>query len=303
MNSAKKLLNNPYFLMIWYMIFGGSFAAVGKLTLKNINSYQMLFYIFGVAAVFLTVIFFANGKLKELRSLRIRDFAFLIGNGLFSFMYYAFYSMSLSLIPAMEASMLNYLFPIMILISAVPINKEHINAFKIIAIVFGFLGTLIIVSKGNLCIIHFSNLSGDLLGIGAALCWGLFTNFGMKNKRDPYLSIYIYTLESFVLSAIGLFTFSRFVVPDVLAFSGLIWIGLTVITGIFFLWFHILKVASVSFAASMSFLNPFVSLLFIFLLIGEKILFIQLTGLAFIMIGVIVQQIGEHRAPDNRLKS
>jgi drug/metabolite transporter (DMT)-like permease len=293
MRKEKHLLNNPYFLMFCFSIFGGSFAAVSKLVLKTVDNFQMLFYIFGSASLFITIILAATKKLKMLKNLKMRDYIKLLGFGLPSFMYFLCYLLSLKLIPAVEASMLNYLYPIIMVILAVLFIREKLNLFKILALLSGFIGTAVIIIKGDIGNINFTNLGGDLLGIGAASSWAVFSILGKKNKLDPYLSIFIYTLEGFILSILTLFLFSGYIMPDALAFSGLIWIGITSIAGVYFVWFRALKLSSPTFVAGMSYFNPFLSLLFIFLLLGEKILFIQIIGLVFVVLGIIFQRLDQ----------
>lgn len=294
MKKETTILNNPYFLMISFSIFGGSFAAISKLVLNKVDNFQLLFYMFGLASIFITIILAVTKKMKQLKCLRLKDYIKLVAYGVPAFMYYFCYSLSLKLIPAVEASMLNYLYPILLVFFAVLLNRERMNRFKIFALLSGFAGTIIIILKGDIGNINFTNMTGDLLGIGAASCWAIFSIVGKKNRIDPYLSIYIYTLEGFILSTFALFVFSGFTIPEMPVFSGLLWIGVTNIAGVYFVWFRALKVASTNFVASMSYFNPFISLIFIFLLLGENILFVQLLGLVFIVTGIAFQRIGEN---------
>ena len=59
----------------------------------------------------------------------------------------------------------------------------------------------------------------------------------------------------------------------------------------YFLWFKALRTAKASFVASMSFITPFATLLFIALLLHEPITPANLIGLAIIVFGVAVQNL------------
>src|SRR4051794_24161544 len=111
---SEKAFNNIYVLMAIILILWGNFAAVSKMALNSLDSLQVQFYMFGLAFICMTGFCIRNGKFKELRSLHRREVIRLIGYSIPSFLYYVFYLMSLQLIPAVEASMLNYSFPIMI---------------------------------------------------------------------------------------------------------------------------------------------------------------------------------------------
>ncbi|OGO80176.1 MAG: hypothetical protein A2Y21_03695 [Clostridiales bacterium GWC2_40_7] len=275
--------------MFIVLIFWGSFAAVSKLVLRNIDNFQVLFYIFGSAFLVMTLIFIFSGKIKVLKILTGKSVLILVLYSLPSFFYYFLYIMSLKLIPAVEASMLNYLFPVMIVIFAVPINKERINMAKLVSILLGFIGMVIIVTNGYIGSIKLSNIFGDILAIGAAVLWGIFSNLGKKNKIDSSLSIYIYTLVAFVLSTVSMFMFSSFTIPDATSCIGLLWIGISNIVLIYYLWFKVLKTASTLFVSSLSFVTPFVTLVFITFLLGEKISYIQIIGLLVIILGIAAQ--------------
>ena len=90
-----------------------------------------------------------------------------------SYLYYFAYTLSLKKIPAIEASMLNYLFPIMIVILAVPINREKLDARKSVSVVLGFIGMLIIIANGKFSDIKLTNFVGDMFAIGGSNKLGL----------------------------------------------------------------------------------------------------------------------------------
>ncbi|HHW31959.1 MAG TPA: DMT family transporter [Clostridiaceae bacterium] len=290
-NNRSNISNNPYFLMALLLVLWGSFAAVSKLVLKNIDSFQSQFYMFAIALISMTLVLMFNGRIKVLVSLTIKDYCFLFLSSVFSFGYYFFYMMALKIIPAVEASMLNYLFPVMILIFSVPINGEKLDKKKVVSILLGFLGMIIILTNGNFQNVKMTNIKGDLLAISGAICWGIFSNLGKKNRIDNFISNYIFVVMSFVFSWICMRAFSSFVVPDFKSFGGLIWLSLSNIVFSYYIWFKALKNASSSLIASLSFITPFITLVFIKFLLGEDITLIQFTGLIIILLGTAVQSI------------
>lgn len=289
-NKAGRI-DRPYILMGILIFMWGSFSAVSKLVLVGLDSFQVQFYMFGLAAVIMTVIMYFSGKLGKFRSIMRKDLIKLILYALPSFFYSFLYIMALGMIPTIEASMLNYLFPIMIVIFAIPINKERLDASKLLSVIFGFAGMLIITTNGNFHSLKLSNIRGDMLAIAASICWGIFSNLGKRNKIDQELSNYVYILVSFALSIVSLMLFSEFVIPDIAAFSGVLWISLSNIVFAYYMWFRVLKVTSLAFAASFSFVIPFVSLGFIMLLLGEKISIIQVVGFILIIVGIAAQNL------------
>ena len=279
--------------MFFLLVMWGSFAAISKLVLYNIDSFQVQFYMFGVAVIIMTLILLAKGKMADLLTIQVTDLARLVLYGVPSYLYYFLYLLALKLIPAVEASMLNYLFPIMVVLFAVPIHKEKLDNAKLFSILLGFLGMIIIITNGRFYNIRLTNLPGDLLAIGAAICWGIFSNLGKKNAIDSFISIYVYTVVSFFLAMVMMLAFSSFTVPSLPAGAGLLWLGMSNIVLSYFLWFKILKSVPISMVANLSFITPFVTLLFIALLLGERISLIQLAGLLVIMLGIVLQSTGK----------
>ncbi len=282
-------LDNPYFLMGILLFFWGSFAAVSKLTLGKLDSIQVLFYMFGCAVLIMTVILFASGKHREMKSLSLRDYAKLAAYGLPQFFYYFLYILAITMLPTIEASAINYLFPVFIVLFAVPIHGEKLTVFKVISLIVGFAGVLVIITSGNIGSFKLTNLPGDLAALGGGLSWGLFSNLGKKNKLDAFLSNYIYTVTAFILSIAGLLFLSRPVLPDAAGIAGIVWLCISNIILTYYIWFRILKIAPAALAANLSFLSPFATLVFIVVLTGEKILLTQLLGLVIIILGTAVQ--------------
>lgn len=288
----RKLANNPFALMGVNLILWGSFAAASKAVLKHIDSYQHQFYMFGIAFVVLTAVLLASPEQRKLfRGLKRGDYARLALYGLPSYMYYFLYTLSLTKIPAIEASMLNYLFPLFIVLLAIPMFGEKPDARKLVAVALGLAGMAVIVTGGDLRNMTASNWAGDLLAVGGALSWALFSNLARKNQVPLTVSNYMFTAVAFLLSIVSMACFSRFVVPDVEVGAGLVWISVSNIVLSFYLWTRALKLISPAMIASVTFVTPFVSLLFIWALLGETINGSQATGFLIVVAGIALQSL------------
>jgi drug/metabolite transporter (DMT)-like permease len=276
-------------LMSIILILWGSFAAVSKVVLNQIDSFQLQFYMFFIAFIIMSFLFLANGKIEAFKKLSKKECIKLSLYALPSYTYYFMYTMSLKLIPAVEASMLNYMFPVMIVLFAVPIHGEKLTLVKFSAIFLGIAGMIVVVSGGNLTSIRMTNLSGDLLAIGAAVSWGLFSNLGKKNNIDSFISNYCFVLVSLILSTVSIVIFSNILIPKPSVWLGLTWISVSNIVLTYYLWFKVLKTCSSTLIASLSFITPFITLLFIMLFLGEKISYVYLLGFLIIITGIAIQ--------------
>ena len=290
-NDKIDVTKSPFLLMPILLLMWGSLAAISKLLLNNLDSYQVLFYMYGigVAAFFIIVVF--KVKFSVMLSWKRSELALLCSCGILTFFYDFFYLKSLQRIPAIEASMLNYLFPIFIVLFAIPIHKERMTIYKILSLGMGFMGTILLVSKGNLANVTFTNFKGDLFAILAAVSWGLFTNLIKKNQKDMFLSTFFITLTAFVLSVGVMITSSEFILPQRTDFLGVSWLSISNIVLGFFLYFRALKYSPASLIASFTFFTPFVTLVFIVVLLGEKLTITDYFAALLIFFSVPIQKV------------
>ena len=298
-NTVKKqpnvVSNNIFLLTVILLTLWGSFAAVSKLALRELDSFQLQFLMFGMASILLCTILIAKGRLKELITIPSKDILKLVAISVPSYLYFFLYTLSLKMLPTIEASTLNYLFPILIVLLAVPINGEKLSVFKVIALIAGFTGTLIILSNGNLSSLKMTNWGGDLLAISGAASFAVFTNFLKRNKVDMLISNTIFAVCSFLFSGIALMLFSHFTLPTLPVLGLTFWLSVSNLVLSYFVWNKLLKKCSSSLSANISFLTPFSTLLFILLLLGEKISVSQFVGLIVIVSGIALTSFSEIR--------
>mgnify|MGYP000021974965 CR=1 FL=1 len=271
-------------IFIW-----GSFAAVSRLALNSLDVFQMQFYLFGAAFLALFAWAAVGKKLCCLKGIGPRGWGRLLVLGILSFLYYFLYSFSLSLIDPVDASCINYMFPIWITLLAVPINGERMTAGKAISAVLGFAGMVVIVTNGDLTRLRLDNFPGLACAAAASLSWALFSTLGKRGMVEIVAGNFVFAGVGFLLSCILLVLFSGFAVPPLPAFGAILWNGIMNFGVNYFLWFRILKSSSASFAASMSFITPFVTLAFLAVFAGGEVTWANVLGLAVILAGVAVQ--------------
>lgn len=115
----------------------GSTASVTKLLLGGLNSMQVLFCVSGLAALSLLIfnLIRGRGSLPAVRSLTGRDWLQLTGLGLVGiFGYNLFHYMAIDRLPAQEALIINYLWPIMTVLFACVFLRERMTARKVAAL-------------------------------------------------------------------------------------------------------------------------------------------------------------------------
>lgn len=195
-----------------------------------------------------------------------------------------------SIASAQEVFILAYTWPIMVVILGFFILKEQPTLKKLIAIIVSFIGILIIVTNGHLSNINFSNLKGDLLALLYAFVFALFSVLGKKFRYDQTFSAMIFFLSALVFMVPTIFVLSNIKLPisDVWFWLFLNGFFINGITYIF--WFKALK-APTHIVSNLLYLTPFLSLVYIHIFLGDKILISSFVGLVIIASGIIIQSV------------
>lgn len=287
MEKIKRLAGSTPVMMGLLLCFWGSYATLSKFVLLELDNLQLNFYLFLFGLIVFPIF---NGRLmRPVERMARSEILVVVLSGLCFFAYYFTYAYALNFIPAVEASMINYLFPIMIVVFAIFIHGEKLTWKKAAAIILGFLGVAVIATNGNLLGFRLSNPVGDLMALAAAMSWGLFSNLGKWLKRNNVLCNYLFIAMAFVLSAIAMFTMSGFKLPSVRSLLLLALMALTNLTLGLSIWMRILKTVPTTLVACMTFITPFINLLFITVFLGERMTGMQLVGALLVVLGIAVQ--------------
>ncbi len=283
-------MNKAYIYALSATLLWGSTAAVVKLLLKNLNSLQILLFASFFASLSLFIIVLIQKKISIIKSYGLKDYWRFIYMGFVGvFIYYLFLYIAISYLKAQEAFVINYLWPIMIVLFAIPILGEKFTYKKILAVIFSFIGVIIIATQGNLQQLHFEKPIGVIFAIIAAMSYGLFSVLGKRQNYDKTTSMFFYYLFTFIFTLIAVTSFSFIPKIEGMQILGLIWTGIFTSGGAFLLWFLALKYGDTAKIANIAFLTPFFSLVYIYFLLHETILISSIIGLLFIFVGIFIQ--------------
>ena len=271
-------------------------AAVVKLQLAQVPNLQALAVSSYIAAVFLLLLNLKSGKWKQMRQHSLRDYAAMSGLGFLGlFVYSALYYYGLGKLSSQEACILNYLWPIMLVLFSCIVLKEKMTLLKAVAMLCSFLG-IVILSAGGLGSGGSSTLAGMAACIVAAACYGLFSVLNKKRAYEQGISMMVFWLVTAVCSTmLGLLT-EHWVALNAGQWLGMLWMGVVVNAVAYLLWALALEGAeNTAKIANMAFLTPFLSLVVSALLLKEKITLRAVTALVFIVGGILLQNLLEGR--------
>jgi drug/metabolite transporter (DMT)-like permease len=294
-NQKKAMLFAFAAVLMWSTV-----ATAFKITLSYFSPIQMLWIASSITLLLLTIICFFQGKLSQLKVTFLKRPLFYVAMGLINpFIYYLTLFYAYDLLPAQQAQSLNYTWAIMLSILAVPVLGQKLTRFDISAIILGYLGVLIVATKGDLFTLHFSSGFGVFLALLSTLLWASYWIFNSKNNADPILSLLICFLISVpiimlfvpILSEYPLITINNWQ-----GWLGAIYIGLFEMGFAFVAWLMAMRYAqNTAKISNLIFISPFISLILLNQLVGEEIYPATIVGLLLIIIGLIVQQIRSTR--------
>lgn len=267
-------------------------ATAFKITLEYFSAMQMLFVASIASTLVLGLICFQQGKLPQVKNTFLKAPYFYLLMGVINpFLYYLLLFQAYDLLPAQQAQSLNYTWAITLSLLAVPVLGHKLRKNDIVAIFLGYLGALIIATKGNLLALDFKSPVGVILALSSTILWACYWIFNSKNKADPIIALLLCFLCSLPIIIMSVAIFSDFNLIAWQGWIGAIYIGLFEMGVAFVAWLSALKYAqSTSKISNLIFISPFVSLLLLNSIIGETIYPATLIGLLLIVVGLLIQK-------------
>ena len=265
-------------------------STVTKLLLNDsINSIQLLWASSLFACLFLFFVNLFSGKLKLLRTYKPKDFLVSAAIGLpGTFFYNIFYYFGASQMPASQAFIINYLWPIMSLIFAAIILKEKLTLRSVLAICISFLGIVVIIF-GNVGGLKPTFLIGAISCFLAAVSYGLFTAFNKKYTYEKSISMMTNYLVTFVLTTIINAISGKLFVPNMLQGIGIAWNGMFAMAVADTLWILALAGGATGKISNLAYITPFLSLVWASIFLEEKLAVNSILGLVIIVLGIVIQ--------------
>ena len=264
-------------------------AKMGQTTLDN---HQFLFWSSLVSLAVLILMSMVKGDIAEVKSYSHKEFGYLSFLGLLgTYIYYLFLYLGYSRAAGMEVLVIQYTWPIIILFLSIFILNERLNIRKIIAILLGFLGVLLVLSKGAIREIELNNPAVILLVAVGAFCFALFSVLSKNIMRAPLAVTSIYFLAATVASFLSMLFFSELALPSSAELFPVLLNGVLVNGLSYMFWLLALKSAEVSYLAPFVFITPVLSAIYLILFFDEPMLPIYGIGLACVIAGGLVNSL------------
>ncbi len=283
-------MKKEYIYGLLAIFFWSTAATAFKIALKNIDFIQLLFYSSFISFIILLITLLVQNKFQEIFCFSAKQYATsALVSVLNPFGYYLILLKAYSILPAQIAQPLNYTWPIMLVILSVPFLHQKMTFKNIAAVFISFCGVFVISSQGNIGNFHFTNPFGVALASGSSVVWAMYWIFNVRDKRDEIIKLFFNFLFGTIYIGISVLLFSSFYIKSSEVVLPVIWVGCFEMGFTFVLWLKALQLSKNNAKISnLVFLSPFLSLLFIHLILGEQIYFTTLIGLVIIILGIIV---------------
>jgi drug/metabolite transporter (DMT)-like permease len=172
--TRKGTLIGSLAVLLW-----GALAAL-TVSLRAIPPFQLLAMGFGIAFASGSLWLLATGGLRRLSLFR-QPLSFWLQAIAGLFGYHALYFFALRLAPAAEANLINYLWPLLIvLLSALVPGGSRLRAAQLVGALMGLASTILLIGSGG----DLGTASGSIWGYAAALgCALVWSSYSVLNRR------------------------------------------------------------------------------------------------------------------------
>lgn len=229
--------------------------------------------------------------LSRWRDWRVSPQTYLVGiGGLFG--YHFLYFTAFHYAPAVEANLINYLWPLLIvLLSPLLLPPTALRLHHLVGALMGFAGAALIVTGGRFSP-DLAHLRGYLIMAGAALTWSTYSLLTKRLPRFPTGAVGGFCLASGLLSlvihALALragASLPALTLSDVLSLLAL---GLGPMGAAFYAWDAALKRGDPRVIGSLAYLTPLSSTLILVGIGGRTLTWTAAAAMALIVSGAVV---------------
>lgn len=292
--SARKAL----LFALLAVLFWSTIPTAFKLGLEYTSSWQLLTGATLVSTLVLGILTALKGKLPTLRSYTLKDLAFSALMGLLNpVSYYLILFKAYTILPAQVAQPLNMIWPIVLVLLAIPILRQRISWVSLGAMLLSFSGVVLVSLMGGTVSGDPQNRLGIILALSTSVIWALYFLYNSRDKRDPETRLFLnFCFASLFLLLAGRFSDQPFP-ASAEGWLAALYVGVFEMGITFVLWLFAIRLASRSDRISnLVFLAPFLNLLFASQILGEKIYLTTVFGIILLVAGIVIQNISGKNA-------
>lgn len=241
------------------VLLWGTLALLTKMTGGHIPEFQLMAMTFTLAFVLMFTRWLRGGH-TGLRFVRQSAFAWCIGvAGLFGYHFAYFKAMTLA--PAVEVSLLAYLWPLFIVLFSSFLPGESLRWQHLLGALMAFLGSWLLIGRNNG---GFSaeHMDGYLVALACALIWSSYSVLSRLVKSVPTDAVGWFCCVTAILAWVCHFMWEQTVWPtSSIQWVGVIGLGLGPVGIAFFTWDHGVKHGNIQLLGTLAYSAPLISVI------------------------------------------
>jgi drug/metabolite transporter (DMT)-like permease len=255
MTSRTATLIGLTAILMW------SLLAVLTVATGRIPAFQLAAMTFAIGA--LAAMGSWTGRREAVRALRQRLAVWIVGiGGLFG--YHALYFLALRLAPPAEAGLLNYLWPLLIVLFSSLLPGERLKAHHIVGALLGLAGTVLLFAGNTSARLDTPQIAGLAAAFIAAFVWAAYSVLSRKLKTVPTDAVAGFCLATALLAMAIHLMVETTVWPDTaLQWLAIIALGLGPVGAAFYAWDIGMKRGDIRVLGAASYATPLLSTAFL----------------------------------------
>lgn len=203
--------------------------------------------------------------------------------GLFG--YHFLYFLALQTAPAAEANLINYLWPLLIVLFAGLLPGERLGRPQVMGAAAGLAGTLLLVTGGKGVSIQAEYLPGYLAAVACAVTWAGYSVLSRRFGAVPTEIVAFFCLATALLAVPCHLLFEQTVWPaDGWAWATIAAMGAGPVGLAFFVWDHGVKRGDIQTLGALSYATPLLST-GLLIMAGRATLSLPVLGACVLIVG------------------
>ena len=240
-------------ILLWSMLALFT-AATGRIPPFQLNA--MTFLVGGLVGVMSWIV-----RPQGLKALRQKPVVWALGiGGLFG--YHALYFAALRLAPPAESGLINYLWPLLIVLFSSLLPGEYLRRAHIAGALLGFAGVVVLIAGRGAFDARAEYMPGYLCAFVAAFVWAGYSVLSRRFGQVPTDAVAGFCLATALLSLVCHLAFETTVWPEsTVQWLAVLGLGLGPVGAAFYVWDIGMKRGDIRFLGVASYATPVLSTL------------------------------------------
>ncbi|HEM8139197.1 DMT family transporter [Providencia alcalifaciens] len=271
-------------VLIWSFI-----PIVSRLGQAGMDSFQFLFWSNLISAISVVIVALGSDyKVSKLFILPRNTIKKVFILGFLDCLFYLLLYYGYSIENGIAVLVIQYSWPLIIILLSVVLLKEKLAGRQIVGIIIGFIAVIITFTKGQITQLHVENPTALLLVFSGAFCFALMSVFSRQYSIDPYISTVWLFIFSTLTSLVLLLLFSEVQLPSKAAFWPTLINGILINGVSYILWFKAMNTGHSAKIASVVFLSPVLSVLWLVLILSDPFEIAYIIGVLLVIISGVL---------------